>query len=68
MNDKSLGSNMWGGSWTGAGVYERTLGRGRAGQQPLVIGGHAWVWQHTLQHIPDTAFSQLKFWRGIVCG
>ena len=67
MNDKSLGSNMWGGSRTGAGLYERTLGRGRAGQQHLVIGWHAWVWRCTLQHVPDAAFRQLQFWRGIVC-
>ena len=67
VNDKSLGSNMWGGSRTGAGLYERTLGRGRAGQQHLVIGWHAWVWRRTLQHVPDAAFRQLQFWRGIVC-
>ena len=67
VNDKSLGSNMWGGSRTGAGLYERTLGRGRAGQQHLVTGWHAWVWRRTLQHVPDAAFRQLQFWRGIVC-
>ena len=67
VNDKSLGSNMWGGSRTGAGLYERTLGRGRAGQQHLVIGWHAWVWRRTLQHVPDAAFRHLQFWRGIVC-
>ena len=39
VNDKSLGSNMWGGSRTGAGLYEGTLGRGRAGQQHLSLCG-----------------------------
>ena len=68
ISNKSLGSNVWGGGPTGVLVYMKgPWVAGVLANNVWSFGGTSGLARHALQHVPDTAFRQLQFWRGMVC-
>ena len=49
-----------------AGLHERSVGHRRAGEQRVVVRRHAGARRHAIQRLPDPAFRQLQFRRGLV--